>query len=83
VSWYLVVHEKPIRRDHSLRFAIVVGSDRGGTRAALSGGEGYDRKEPGERQQLLGEEHISVDLTRVGVVRKGEVNACLYSTSPG
>ena len=41
---------------------------------SLSRGEGYERREHGERQQLLGEEHISVVL-RVGGTG-GEERGC-------
>jgi len=55
--------------------AGVVGFDGAVTRAAdtsLSKGDGYERREHGERQQLLGEEHISVVLMRVGAPTGGE-----------
>ena len=54
--------------------AGVVGLDGAVTRAAdtsLGRGEGYDCRDHGKRQQLLGEEHISV-LMRVGAPTGGE-----------
>jgi hypothetical protein len=55
--------------------AGVAGLDGAVTRAAdtsLSRGEGYERGERDERQQLLGKEHISVVLMRVGAPTGGE-----------
>jgi hypothetical protein len=46
-------------------FAVADAFENGVSRA-LSRGEGCKRREHGERQQLLGEEHISVVLMRVG-----------------